>query len=187
MSKNLDQLTKVTTAEGKDLVHVLDKSANQDVAMKRADFFNSKPYGSMYMYNNGNLTTISALDTWYNVTNGAPSTSAGLINKFSHVGSAGSLTYNGDEPIIVKIDMSGDFWTPSGNSQLKCAIFKNGVILKEIQFSEQSTSTFTSPRGGASSGLVSLTNGDVITMHVKNVGFNYDTSFNNLSVAISQI
>lgn len=104
MSKTVKQLTETTTAKTYDITHIVDIDNDQDKKIKMANVWNTKPYGEMYLNSNATVSTHAVANTWYDISAGGVTTTAGVLNKFTHSGANCTLTYTGEEDVTVKID-----------------------------------------------------------------------------------
>jgi hypothetical protein len=122
-----------------------------------------RSYGEMYVYNNTQTTTISAINTFTMI---APTTLvAGPLNYFTYSSAnPGRLTYGGTATKIFLINMSLTA-SPTGVSPTASfSIFKNGVqmidsqIVQELLNGKKTSVSLTA--------LVSLSTGDYIEAYV---------------------
>jgi hypothetical protein len=163
--KNVEQLTKITTAEGSDWLHVIDKSQGQDMKMAKADFHNSKPYGEFYLSANSTQVAIAST-AYYPIDNNGVTTLAGGLNKFTHTNN--KLTYNGVEDAVCRVNLSGTYYPASSSARVFVAVFINGVIVNQ----GVSYSFIADPsevQNIANSFLVTLAKGDFLQVYIRNL------------------
>lgn len=171
MSKTVTQLTETTTLDTNDLLHLVDVSAGQDKKIKASNLWSGKPYGEVYTYNNA-TNTASPLNTAVFVTNSSAWTlTSGLLNGFTLNTATGELTYTGAENIIVSINafLSWHFITTGVTTiRVLAEVFLNGTVVQKISVQDTLTDDADTPTTTSISGLISITNGDVIAVKITN-------------------
>ena len=170
MSKTINQLTETTTLDTNDLLHLVDVSANQDKKIKVANLWKGKPYGECYTYNNA-TNTVTPLDSAVFVTNSSAWTvTSGALNGFTLDTATGELTYTGTEDIIVSVNAFLSWYLIAGATEIRmlAEVFLNGVVVQNISAQQILRDTAVEVETTAISGLVALTNGDVLAVKITN-------------------
>jgi len=185
MSKTVEQLTETTTAEGVDLLHLIDVSASQDLKMKKANFHNSKPYASMYMSANGTSTTVAAGSTYYNITTGGVTILLGQSNKFTYAN--GKMTYTGDEDIVVAIDLTLSATVSTTSSKAFFVIYINGVRYVRIESGVFITTGSSNLSNVAANGFATLSKDDYVEVFLINSTGAHNILVGQLSCTIKQV
>lgn len=192
MSKTITQLTESFAGNDYDMIHVVDIDNDQDKKMAFNSFWNSKPFGELYVYNNAaNDTPIAVATTEYNITNGTLTTTVGEVNHFSHTSASGRLTYTGTNDVKVAINLNAVLYMNGvgGSEQLRMMVYINGVKITKSETAD----IFVGTGGGflyreiSSALLYTLSNGDFIEIYVANDTDTVDVMVYNLNLNVQTL
>ena len=184
--KTVTQLSEMTTAEGSDLLHMVDKSQNQDMKMQKANFHNSKPYGEMYITQGADDITVSVINTYYNITNGgAVTTTPNLLNKVVHTN--GRLTYTADEPIVTEVNLVMSGFAPTNDSSIRVAVYKSGIKQDNLECLGRVIASSPDAITVAVSGLLNLVKDDYLEVFVYNTSGAYAIRPVQLNLSFKQL
>ena len=183
MSKTTTQLTETTTSKTDDVFAMVDVENNQDKKMKFADFWNSKPFGEMYLYENSTATTIVGATTPALITDGGTVTTVGELNNFTHDGATGKLTYTGEEDIVVLVSFSLTMNSVSGTIGSKAILNLNGAGVTKTKV--EGVLVISTWLTMAKSCLLTLSKNDYIQMKVTNESSNANVVVQDFNLNIT--
>lgn len=186
MSKTLSQLTETLTVDTDDIIWLYDVSADQDKAIKFANIWSKKPYGELYWTANATVTASNG-GSAVNVNDDGGSgisSSAGLLNKFTHSASSARLTYTGTEDITVEITAVFSIGLASTAQNVLAQLYKNGAsIAKSRQESEAGTTAGSDEQIFTLRCLTTLSTNDYIQTYITVTGVqNCTVSYYHLDV-----
>lgn len=195
MSKTITQLTETTTVDTDDILHIVDVSANQDKKIKAANLWSGKPYGALYLNGNSNVSTIAVAGTYYNITAGTVTTTAGILNKFTHTAASGRLTYTGTEDVVCKIDvaLSGTIndtlGSGGGNDDVRIDIRVNSNLLTGTRVQGYWNGAAASHQYDAAplTGITTLSNGDYIEIYITQLNGTDGVIINYLNLNVTAL
>lgn len=184
-SKNLKQLTEATSFLNNVLLYMVDTVTNENFKIKLANIWNNKPYADIYTATGG-TTTITLINTWYNILNGSAFvTNDGILNQFTHDSATGKLTYTGEENIICEVNALLGIVSDTNNDEIQLAITINGTIVTRSIISSKADATF--PLNSSTQALVELTNGDEVGVAIQNLTNADEMNIQNLNFRVKAV
>ena len=184
MSKTIEQLSEITTAKGDDLLHIIDVSASQDMKMKKANFHNSKPFGSMFLSSNVTTTPL-VVSTWANLVNGSVTTTQSTSNIFTHTN--GRLTYPGDDSINVSVNLTANITVATASARIFIAVYKNGVLQTNMQIGVWVITGGTTLSPIATSGIMTMAKNDYLEVFLYNANASNPVTVGQMNLNVAQL
>jgi hypothetical protein len=136
-------------------------------------------YGEMYINNNSTATTIGTINTWYEIGNFV----TGSVSGWAF--SASSLTASTGSSGMYFVSFSTSFFGGS-NDEYDIAISINDVIQNNMIL-RRKLGTGGDVGVAAGCGIVSITDGDVIKLEIRNVTVGADATIKQADISIFRL